>query len=262
MSAQRKDKQKSAQIVSSISKLAGILARIIVGIGKKAPGFRAFVKVKALAAALESELAVANRKLDRTREKVKKTRSQLSSQLKAFQAKNGSLNSALKQAQNKTRGARIKGSKMSVRVATLESELDTAKQKTKKTQSQLSSQLKALQAKNKSLNSTLKQTQNKARETKTSRHTAALETKLATVNRKRAELQEKTKKVQSQLSSQLDALQAKNESAAAAKKIDAVKTKVDQLVQQICDSGSKTQPGTIKTTRQQNKKQAKTKSGK
>ena len=58
-----------------------------VGIGKKAPGFRAFVKVKALAAALESELDAANSKLAETQEKVEKTQSQLSAQLEVLQGK-------------------------------------------------------------------------------------------------------------------------------------------------------------------------------
>ena len=99
MSAQRK-KQKSAQIVRSVSKLAGTLTGTTVGIGKKAPGFRAFVKVKTLAAKLESELAVTNRKLNSTRNKTKETQSQL----KTLQTENEALNSALKQAQNKARG--------------------------------------------------------------------------------------------------------------------------------------------------------------
>ena len=51
MSAQQKHKQESVQVVRSISKLAGILAGTTVGIGKKVPGIKAFVEVKALAAA-------------------------------------------------------------------------------------------------------------------------------------------------------------------------------------------------------------------
>ena len=276
MSAQRKDEQESAQIVRSIFKLAGTLAGTTVGIGKKAPGYRAFVKVKALAAALESELdtanhelatlesefAVANRKLDRTREKTKKTRFQLLSQLKAFQAESESLNSALKQAKNKTRGAKIKGSKMGGRVATLESELDTAnrkldktREKTKKKQSQLSSQLKAFQAESESLNSALKQAKNKTRGakikgSKMGGRVATLETELTTANSKLAEIQVKVEKTQSQLSAQLEVLQEKNKSATVAKKINAVKAKVDQLIQQICDSCSQTQPDTIEITKQ------------
>ena len=237
MSAQRKHKQKSVQVVRSISKFAGTLAGTTVGIGKKAPGLKAFVEVKALAAVLESELdaanhelatleselAVANCKLDKIWEKTKKKQSQLSSQLKAFQAESESLNSALKQAKNKTRGAKIKATRMSERVAILETEVNTAnhklvltQEKFKKTQSQLVSQIKDLQAKNESLNSVLKQARNKTRgaknkATRMSERVAVLETTVATTNGKIAETQEKTKKTQSQLVSQIKDLQAKNE---------------------------------------------------
>jgi len=177
MSAQRKHKQESVQVVRSISKFAGTLAGTTVGIGKKTPGIKAFVEVKALVAALESELdaanheratleselAIANRKLDKTRKKTK-------TQFNAFQAECDSLNSALKQAKNKSRGAKTKATKMSSHVDALETELAAAnsqlvltQKKAEKTNSQLSLQFKALQAKNDFLSSTLKQARNKTR---------------------------------------------------------------------------------------------------
>ncbi len=333
MFTRRKDKREPTQIISSASRMAGILVGTTVGIGKKAPGIRVFVKAKAL----ESELDTTTHELVVLKEKAEKTQSQLSFKVDALQEKKESLNSVLRQSRNNTRSAKNKESKMSGRAAALETELAAVnnkltklQEKTKIAQSQLSSQLDSLQAKNRSLKSTLKQTQNKvrgikAKQTRTSGRAAALKTELAAANDTLAKLQEKTKKVQSQLSLQIDSLQEKNKSlnfllrqarnevksakinesnmsrraatlqtklttansrlaetkrkvektpaplsaqlkilqkknksALMVKEIKAVKTEVDQLIQQIYDSCSKTQPGAIKATKQQNKKQAKT----
>ncbi|MHC4762152.1 MAG: hypothetical protein ACYS71_02055, partial [Planctomycetota bacterium] len=92
----RKVKRKPTQIVRSISRFAGTLVGTTVDIGKKAPGVRAFLKIRNLAATLESELdatnhklavlTAANSKLVKSKETARRVQSQLSSQVKVLQA--------------------------------------------------------------------------------------------------------------------------------------------------------------------------------
>ncbi len=230
MSEQRKDKQKPAQIVRPIAKLTGTLAANSVDVGKKVSGLGVFGKAKAQVAALETELVTVNTRLAETQEETRKTQSQLVSLIKALQEENESLNSALKQARNKARGVKIKEDKIATletelgkakskqarnkargakikeaKIATLETELAKAKSKLaetqkkgKETQSQLTSQLDALQKKNKSLNYALKYPREEARgaeieEGDMSERVATQETELVKTNSELAETQDEEK---------------------------------------------------------------------
>ncbi|MBW8034734.1 MAG: hypothetical protein FVQ79_03530, partial [Planctomycetes bacterium] len=196
LSSEIKTLQAKVESLDSALKQAKNMTR-----GAKTKATRMSVRVTAL----ESELAATTARLVVAQEKASNARSEYSSQIKTLQENNESLDSALKQGKNKARGAETKVTRMSERVAGLESELAAttaklvvAQEKTKETRSEYSSQIKTLQENNESLDSALKQGKNKARgaETKTvrmSEHVAGLESELAATTAKLVVAQEKTK---------------------------------------------------------------------
>lgn len=128
---------------------------------------------RALVAALESNLQAARTELEKMRSQAGGTNAPLSSQLTALQKEKESLLADLEQARSQADEMTVHKDALGERVTTLESELAMAKEKldqahsqTRQGQSELKSQLNALQKKNEFLIADLEKTRSKVDETK------------------------------------------------------------------------------------------------
>ena len=145
-------------------------AELQPGAEEKTSGRRA---ARALVAALESDLAAARAELEKIRSRSEGTNTPLISQLKDLQKEKKSLLADLEQAKSQTDELITQKDRLSEQVTTLNSELAAAKDQlnqahsqTRQGQTELKSQLNALQKKNKSLIADLEKARSKVTETK------------------------------------------------------------------------------------------------